>query len=90
MIAGDSSARSVRWRVPPMSEDEHGAGVPYAVLDVIPGRAVRERHEDGAEPLAGPEQLDRLEVVPGDRSHTVAASHGAIGEASRDPSRPQA
>ena len=46
---------------------------------------MRERDDDGAEPLAAPVQLDRLGLVREHACDTVAAAHASRGEARRDP-----
>ena len=62
--------------------DERRAGVLDAVLEVGLRAAPRERHEHRAEPLARPEQQDRLAAVSEHRRQAVAPSDARAGEAS--------
>ena len=95
-----STARARRDRVRPdarrwrraraprrIADDDLGAAVPDAVVEVGLGDAVRERHEDGAEPLAGPVELDRLGLVREHARDPVAGLDAARSETAGDPRR---
>ena len=75
LVGGDELAHLAR-----IADDDLGAAVADAVVEVGLGDAVRERHEDGAEPLAGPVQLDRLGLV---REHARDAVAGLDAAAAR-------
>ncbi len=68
--------------------EEHAhAGIRPAVLDLLRREPPGQRYEDGAEPLAGPEELHGLAAVPGDRRDAVSRRHAPLGEAVREPRR---
>ncbi len=79
-----------RRKVEAVVEEERGARVVDAVLEVRSRDAVRERDEDGAEPLAGPEELNRLGGVAGDRGDAISLPDPFAREAGGEPRRPLA
>src|SRR5262245_17776409 len=66
-------------------EDESCTGVLGAVVGLGLGDPVAQRHEAGAEPLAGPVELHRLDMVAEDARDAVAGSDTASGETVRYP-----
>ena len=76
-----------RFDVGVLLEEQPSARVGDAVLDIVARDSVRERYEDGAEPLAGPEEDHGLATIRDDRGDPVTLIDTLRGETAGDPRR---
>ena len=85
--AGMRVGREQRAEVGVEREVRRGGSVGEAEIQVGLREARRERHEDGAEPLAGPVEGHRLAGRLHDRRHPVAFTHAGRREPARGAAR---